>query len=214
MASTRFLPMFPLRIVVFPGEKLNLHIFEPRYKQLVGECESQGITFGIPAFIDNKLAEIGTEIRLLSIEKRHENGEMDICTEGIGLFKVVDFYTQAVGKMYGAADVIDLPKTDSVGNFLLNEEILTYTIELFQILNIHKKLPESAATLKTYDIAHYVGFTVEQEYEFLCIGDESLRQNYMLSHLKRIMPVVQEVEHLRQRALLNGHFKNIIPPKI
>ena len=42
---TNFIPIFPLAIVVFPGEKLNLHIFEPRYKQLITECHEQKKTF-------------------------------------------------------------------------------------------------------------------------------------------------------------------------
>ena len=63
------LPLFPLQLVVYPGEKLNLHIFEPRYKQLIQECQEQGTTFGIPAFIDSEIMSIGTEIELLKIEK-------------------------------------------------------------------------------------------------------------------------------------------------
>ena len=80
------LPQFPLKIVVFPGEQLNLHIFEPRYKQLINECEAEDRTFGIPAFIEKRVMEIGTEVRLEKIVKRHLNGEMDIRTRGVGLF--------------------------------------------------------------------------------------------------------------------------------
>ncbi|MEO1628994.1 MAG: LON peptidase substrate-binding domain-containing protein, partial [Bacteroidota bacterium] len=46
-------PLFPLKLVVYPGEQLNLHIFEPRYKQLIRECEQNKVTFGIPAFIND-----------------------------------------------------------------------------------------------------------------------------------------------------------------
>jgi ATP-dependent Lon protease len=49
----RLLPLFPLNLVVFPHEKLNLHIFEPRYRQLVRDCLEQNLTFGIPPFLDN-----------------------------------------------------------------------------------------------------------------------------------------------------------------
>lgn len=213
MSKTHFIPLFPLKIVVFPGERLNLHIFEPRYKQLVLDCEKQNIPFGITAFIENKLMEIGTEMHLVKIEKRYDNGEMDIMTEGIGLFKIVDFYTQAIGKMYGAADVLNIKIKKTESDFLKNEKLLVLTTELFQLLNIHKQLPTDADSFTTYSIAHYVGFAIEQEYEFLCIETEEKRQNYMIEHLERILPVVREMELLRQRALLNGHFKNIIPPK-
>jgi ATP-dependent protease La (LON) substrate-binding domain len=213
MAKTRFLPMFPLKLVVFPSEKLNLHVFEPRYKQLILECQAENKTFGIPAFIDSKLMEIGTEIRLINIEKQYEDGKMDVCTEGVGLFKVVDFYTQAVGKMYGAADVLTLNLKNVQGSYLKNEEILGKTGELFRLLNVKKELPFNSVDFKTYQLAHYVGFTIEQEYQFLCLNNELERQDFMFDHLTRILPVVREMEFLRQRALLNGHFKNIVPPK-
>jgi ATP-dependent Lon protease len=213
MPKTRFLPMFPLKIVVFPKERLNLHIFEPRYKQLMLDCQKNNITFGIAAFIDNQLMEIGTELRLVKIDKIHDNGEMDVITEGVNLFKVIDFYSQAIGKMYAAADVIEIPMMETVGNFLKNEQILELTTELFRLLKINKELPREVMDVKTHKLAHYVGFTIEQEYEFLCIGSEEVRQTYMIDHLNRILPVVKEMEFLRERALLNGHFKNIVPPK-
>lgn len=213
MSKPRFIPMFPLKIVVFPGERLNLHIFEPRYKQLILDCEKDNLTFGMAAYLNNQLMEIGTEVRLIRVEKRYDNGEMDIITEGGALFKVVDFYNQAIGKMYGAADVLNMKMPPIEPNFLKSEKILELVTELFQILKINKELPSEALSLQTFSIAHYVGFSIEQEYDFLCIPTEEARQDYMIEHLQRILPVVREIEFLRQRALLNGHFKNIIPPK-
>src|SRR6266576_3115219 len=52
---TNFIPIFPLGIVVYPGEDLNLHIFEPRYKQLINECHAGKKPFGIPTVIENKV---------------------------------------------------------------------------------------------------------------------------------------------------------------
>ena len=84
-----FLPLFPLKLVAFPGERLNLHIFEPRYKQLFRECHENQVTFGIPAFINNKIAEFGTELKLDKIEKSYEDGSLDVRTLGIGIFKSI-----------------------------------------------------------------------------------------------------------------------------
>jgi Lon protease-like protein len=61
---TNFIPIFPLALVVFPGEALNLHIFEPRYKELVNECHAGGKPFGIPAVIENKVSELGTLVEI------------------------------------------------------------------------------------------------------------------------------------------------------
>ncbi len=66
--TIHFLPLFPLSLVVYPNEKLKLHVFEPRYLQLVNECKEQQNTFGIPTYSDGKVKEFGTEMRLVGIE--------------------------------------------------------------------------------------------------------------------------------------------------
>ena len=206
---TDFLPLLPLKMVVFPEEKLNLHIHEPRHKQMIRECEENGITFGIPAFIDGKVMNFGTEIRLLNIEKRHENGELDIKTTGVGIFKIQEYYNVTPKKLYSGADIKRI-KYNSDGDPALNDLILENLGELFQALNINKSVPETREQIITYDLAHHVGFSIEQEYEFLCLPTELERQNYLIVHLKRLIPVVREMERLRLRAQLNGHFKNVI----
>ena len=66
---TNFIPIFPLSIVVFPGEELNLHIFEPRYKQLIGDCFSENRAFGIPSIVKEKLMEFGTLVKIIEIKE-------------------------------------------------------------------------------------------------------------------------------------------------
>ena len=60
------LPLFPLNLVVFPEEELNLHIFEPRYKELVNDCMSKEVNFGIPSYVNKKL-ELVTEMEIKSV---------------------------------------------------------------------------------------------------------------------------------------------------
>ncbi|NUO00799.1 MAG: LON peptidase substrate-binding domain-containing protein [Saprospiraceae bacterium] len=209
----KFIPMFPLQMVVFPGEDLNLHIFEPRYRQLIGDCETEGISFGIPAFINGKVSEIGTEISLISIEKRYPGGEMDIRTRAAGVFRIHRFYRQTPEKLYPGAETdpldLDLDEDESV-----NEQILDLTRDLFQVLGIRKNLPETAENFLTYQIAHHVGFSIEQEYELLLLRNAIERQELMLLHLERVIPMAREMENLRKRAQMNGHFKNVIPPDL
>lgn len=207
------LPLFPLQLVAFPGEPLNLHVFEPRYRQLVQECEEEGKTFGLPAFINGKVMEIGTEMRLLAVEKRYESGESDIKTQGVRPFRIQQFYRQAPGKLYAGADVEWLEAEDDKGDVAISVSILDMLENLFVLLKIDKEVPEDPAEMRTFDLAHHVGFSLEQEYQFLCIPDETARQEYMREHLERVLPMVREMENLRKRAQMNGHFKNILPPK-
>jgi Lon protease-like protein len=208
---TDYLPLLPLKMVVFPDESLNLHIYEARYKQLIRECDENGITFGIPAFIDGKIMNFGTEICLVDIEKRHPQGELDVKTKGVGVFKIHEFYSITPQKLYGGAD-IERIQNNSEGDPEITNLIMENLEELFQTLNIDSKVAETREQFPTYNMAHHVGFSIEQEYEFLCLSTELERQHYMLTHLKRLIPVVREMERLRLRAQLNGHYKNVISP--
>jgi ATP-dependent Lon protease len=205
------LPQFPLQIVVYPNENLNLHIFEPRYRQLIKESEENGVTFGIPTFLNNRVMPYGTEVQLLSIEKRHEGGAMDIKTKGLGVYRMEQFINPIPGKLYAGATIVRL-ETDRDFDWTLNEKMLGYLIELFDLLNIDKALPDSPSDFLTFDVAHHAGMSTEQEYELLSMSTEKERQNFMINHLEQFLPMVREMRNLQQRALLNGHFKDLKPP--
>ena len=210
---TDFLPLFPLQMVVFPGESLNLHIFEPRYKQLIRECDQNLVSFGIPPFLDNKVMPIGTEIELLAIEKVYPDGKMDVKTKGIGIFKMKEYYSKAPNKLYPGADITRL-ELDDAFDLSLNEDILSSVKKIFELLKINKKAPRSAENFRMYDIAHYIGLNLDQEYDLLNIPTELGRQQFIYKHLEHLIPLVESMESSRQRAQMNGHFKNIIPPKL
>ncbi len=208
-----FLPLFPLNLVAYPGEKLNLHIFEPRYKQLFRECHENQITFGIPTFIDEKIMDIGTELRLEKIEKTYDSGELDVRTVGIGIFRIEEYFSQAPNKLYAGADITRLDhETGDVDSETL-DNIYIYLQKLFGILSIDKhKIPKNAQSIVSYNIAHHVGFSVEQEYALLRIESEQARLEYIQMQLQKIVPIAKEMENLKERARLNGHFKKIVPP--
>ncbi len=207
------LPLFPLQIVVFPGETLNLHIFEPRYKQLMLQCESQGLSFGIPPYLDGKIMSFGAEVALVKIEKRYPNGELDVRTRGIGLFHLDEFFREAPGKLYPGGDItrVDIVRE---GDRKSGGRLLSMVRSLFHLLRIERELPVDPDSFSAYDIGHYVGLSQQQEYELLCIVDESERREYLIEHLERLLPMVRETEDLKRKARMNGHFKNIVPPEL
>ena len=83
------IPIFPLQLIVFPGESLNLHIFEQKYRQLFADLKSGTITFfGIPPVVDHQMHAFGTRLILTDIVKNYPGGEMDVSTQGIDVFKL------------------------------------------------------------------------------------------------------------------------------
>lgn len=209
----RILPLFPLNLVVFPGEQLNLHIFEPRYRQLIQDCASSGMTFGIPPYIDDEMQECGTEMKLLSIEKIYEDGKMDVKTEGVGLFQIKQFQRTIQDKLYSGATVVQRSYSEEGGDILNKKAIYDRIKELFKFMNIHKSIPSDYEYVLTFRIAQHVGFNIHQKYEMLQMENEVERQEFMIAHLDQLLPVVKEMESLRKRIQMNGHFKNIVPPK-
>jgi hypothetical protein len=81
--------------------------------------------------------------------------------------------------------------------------------ELHKLLHVTKNFKKSDEELKAYDIAHHVGFSLEEEYELLGLMDERQRQEYLKRHLTKVLPMVAEMELLKEKIKLNGHFKNL-----
>jgi len=206
---TNFIPIFPLGIVVYPGESVNLHIFEPRYKQLVNECHAEKKPFGIPAIIDNKLNEMGTMVRIMEMVKVYENGEMDIKTEGVRVFRVLEMIRTIPDKLFSGAIVNYPENVEGPGKPELMEKIVIAVRELHRMLNITKDFHKPDADLVSYDIAHHAGLSLEEEYELLGLMREDQRQEYLKRHLAKVLPVIAEMETLKERVKLNGHFKNL-----
>jgi Lon protease-like protein len=202
-----FVPLFPLGLVVYPGEELNLHIFEPRYKQLIQECDETGQTFGIPTVLDKTIGELGTMVQLLEIKEVYENGELDIATEGLAVFRIVGPVGVAEPKLYSGADV-EYPENErGRGDHQLMKEIILAIRQLHATLKIEKRFAKKDAELGSYDVAHHAGLSLGDEYRLLCLLDERERQLFLRDHLSKILPVALEMEALKERVKLNGHFK-------
>ena len=205
---TNFIAIFPLQIVVYPGEALNLHIFEPRYKQLINDCFAAKKPFGIPAIINDKISEVGTLVEVIEITKLYENGEMDVKTSGTDIFKILEIVKEVPDKAYGGA-IVNYPKIGYISNKVLMEKVIEITLKLHQVLQVQKEFKRPFDELNSYDIAHHTGLALQEEYNLLNLFEEMQRQEYLKQHLLKVLPIITEMEVLKNRVQLNGHFKNL-----
>lgn len=205
---TNFIPIFPLSLVVYPGESLHLHIFEPRYIQLIEYCSNQKKPFGIPAVINGAIADYGTLVEITEISKKYPDGKMDIKTKGAQVFKILELIKDIPEKLYGGAIVL-YPDNFNNGSAAMMKHIVAEARMLHQLLSVHKHFGKPDEALQSYDVAHHVGLTLEQEYQLLQYENELHRQEFLKRHLKKMMPLVQEMENLKTKIHLNGHFKNL-----
>jgi Lon protease-like protein len=205
---TNFIPIFPLGLVLYPGETLHLHIFEPRYIQLIQYCLANKKPFGIPTVINNELQEMGTLAVITEISKSYENGEMDIKVTGTEVFRVLELIKELPEKLYSGA-IVSYPENKITGDKNMMQKLLLSIRQLHTLLKVEKIFSKTDNDICSYDIAHHAGMSLSEEYELLQLLHELQRIEYLKQHLKKVLQVLKEMESLKSRIQLNGHFKEL-----
>lgn len=202
------LPMFPLQSIFFPGETVPLHIFEPRYRQLINDCREEALTFGIPVFID-KTIEYGTEVQLVEVVNTYEGGEMDVICIARQVFRVLDFENRMPGKLYAGA-VVSFLEADNDADEGLRKQVLKRIKVLYDLMAV--EMPQVPFDkFNSYAFAHKMGLSFEQEYELLQLTNETERLHYIDDHLQSTIAVLEQINTTKAVIEMNGHFKNFDP---
>lgn len=204
------LPLFPLNLVVFPGEELNLHIFEPRYKELVQDCLETKTTFGIPSYVLTKL-ELGTEVKIIELTKTYDDGRMDIKTRGLGMFKVMEFQNPWGNRLY-AGGPVELIEVKEDADPAVNLKIIELCRVLFEWLHMQHEISLSSSSA-IYEVIHKIGLKPEEEYHLFRLTSERKRQRFVLQHLEQLIPALERAEKAKEKIRMNGHFKHFDPLK-
>lgn len=205
------LALFPLNIVAFPGEAVNLHIFEPRYKALVNDCLSNKLTFGIPAYVLSKI-ELGTEMEIVEVAKLYDDGRMDIKTQALRAFKVEEFWNPWRDHEYAGGRVSYLDESEDSTDLGKLYEFKEMIAKLFVWLG-ETNVPDISAISSVFDIGHKIGLKPEEEYTLLHMPSENDRLEYAMKHLKHLLPALERAQNAQERIKQNGHFKHLDPLK-
>lgn len=203
------LAIFPLQIIVFPGEQLNLHVFETRYRDLFKDLKLDSeMRFGIPPVINNEIYGIGCRLKLVSIIKEYPNGEMDIISEGIDIFSINQIIPNYKSKKYAGADV-EVFEDDPTYNLIKFEILQTFYNEFQSLLKQQKEIINIKPQIYSFQIAHYSGLSENQKLDLLALESEEDRQELMITHFEQIIPSMKSIEETQTRIEANGHFKNL-----
>ncbi|WP_114747811.1 LON peptidase substrate-binding domain-containing protein [Pleomorphovibrio marinus] len=201
------LALFPLKLVAFPGVKLNLHIFEPRYRQMIKDCVAVGENFGVCVFID-KLLMYGTEVRLVEISKTYQDGRMDIKTIGVQAFRILSFENPYKDKLYAVGKVSEL-QDDPIKDPMVFLKFKNLLSEFLKIIgDVEPVLEED---LFAYTYADKLGLSLEHELKLLLLRSENDRLEFLIRHMENALPIVRQMEMAREKIKLNGHFKYLDP---
>ena len=201
------IPLFPLNVVLLPGAELPLHIFEPRYRDMVKSCMKEKSEFGMLLALPSGVARVGCTAEILEIVKRYEDGRMDILTVGRAPFRVVELFTEST-LMEGFVDYLE----DREMPF--NPRVQRELVELFEACHtlIFDDYPKNLEGSSPEDLSHLVASTLPMDLlwkqQILELRSESDRQERLVAYLREWAPHLQKKGAMRQRAGGNGHGLN------
>jgi ATP-dependent Lon protease len=200
------IPLFPLEIVLFPGQAVPLHIFEPRYRQMTRHCLDTQSPFGIVYTSGVTMAQTGCSAMIVKVLKEYEDGRSDILIAGQSAFRLIETLDE---KPYLEAHVEYLEE-----DFLGVESAVSKRLE--QLCNqCHQLLyGEDAPRFETdggislaYHVASELPVDAPMRQALLEIRSEAERQARLVTHLTEWYPQLQKREHVRGKAAGNGHSK-------
>jgi Lon protease-like protein len=197
------LPIFPLDLVLLPGTPLPLHIFEPRYKEMIAECLEQNRPFGVVRAKEGAIAEIGCTAEIVTVTKKYEDGRMDIVTQGRERFEVVHVSHE---RSFLQAEVAYLQD----GPGMATAEQIAETLRLHgEIMTLAGAEPENVSDVDQQGLSFHLAGSLPLDPDFkqslLSMKSESERLQAVLSFFDEILPTMRRTMHVRQKAGGNGH---------
>jgi Lon protease-like protein len=207
MSKMNRIPLFPLDVVLLPAMPLPLHIFEPRYKKMIGECLREHRSFGLVLAADKATATVGCTAEIVQKIREYADGRMDILTEGRLVFRLAEILDE---KEYYEGVVQYLADEPSV----LDSKSETRLLDLLRqchLLLFGQPWPETERSdrlILSYRLAARLPLELKERQELLEMRREAERRDFLLSWLVKFLPVLTERQRRRQRAGGNGRCLN------
>jgi Lon protease-like protein len=198
------LGIFPLGLVLLPGERLPLHIFEPRYKELISECLAEERPFGIVLSDDSGLKEIGTVASVIEVLERFDDGRLNIVVEGGDRFRVVELTT---GRAFQTGEVEEVADEDVD----VDEEDAARALGLFkelrELVGSDVEEPEEGDPALSFALASRVDFGLDPKQRLLELTSEPDRLTLVIELLEGALAAVREEQARRELASRNGKLR-------
>lgn len=193
------IPMFPLNMVVLPGETVKLHIYEERYKQLINDCLDNEAHFGIPFSVNGKVKTNGVEVSIKKVIKIFENGEMDIMVQGERVFTILDYSSALKPKLYGAA-IIQYEEEEMLKATHYLQELAMEYLSLSQNKMIDY---ETFDAVSLYDIANLLQLSAKEKYQLISTKVFDEKEKYLCNTFRQSICIFEKEVELKDRFIFN-----------
>jgi Lon protease-like protein len=199
-------PLFPLGLVLIPHELVPLHIFEERYKLMIGECLEQESEFGIVWLSDDGLKEVGCSARVTKVLERFEDGRMNVLVEGTSPFRLV----RRIDDLPYPADDVEALADDAEAapdGDALAAARARYA-DLVAEVTDERPEPEALAQLDAYGMAATLDVTLDAKQMLLELRSERQRLEQLEALFAEALGRIRHAERAAERAQGNGSLKS------
>lgn len=196
------IPLFPLDVVLFPGTPLPLHIFEPRYKEMIGECLAQQSTFGVVRAVEQGLAEVGCTAEIVTVVKEYEDGRLDLVTEGRKRFELVRVDQE---RSFLRAEVVMIDDEPGAPQQEDTARAVQLHSELLALAGARQDLSAADPSLLSFYLAGSLPLDLDFKQKLLSLRSEPERLSLLITYLEGIIPKVHRATRAREKAGGNGH---------
>jgi len=196
------LPLFPLDVVLLPGTPLPLHIFEPRYKEMIGECLANNAPFGVIRALEEGLAEVGCTAGIVTVTKEYDDGRMDLVAEGRKRFEVVELNHD---RSFLQAEVLLVPDEPVAPSEEDKARAIKVHLEILSLAGAVQDLSAADEHTLSFHLAGSLPLDLDFKQKLLATRSESERIRAVAAYLESILPNLRRAARAREKAGGNGH---------
>jgi uncharacterized protein len=196
------LPLFPLDVVLLPGTPLPLHIFEPRYKEMIGECLANSAPFGVVRALEEGVAEIGCTAEIVTVTKEYPDGRMDLVAEGRKRFEVLALNQD---RSFLRAEVLMMPDEPAPSSEEDKARAIQVHLQILSLAGAVQDLSAADQNALSFYLAGSLPLDLDFKQKLLAMRTESERIQAVAAYLEGILPNLQRAARARQKAGGNGH---------
>jgi len=201
------IPLFPLNVVLLPGEHLPLHIFELRYRRMVRECLETDRPFGMLLAVQDGIVRVGCTAEIQLVTKRYDDGRTDILTIGRRPFRVLELFEDDP-LLEGNVDYLE--DRETARSAPTQEKLLTLYEACYTLVfsGIPPKLDSTPSGSLSYSVATSLPLDLMCKQSLLELRSEEERQGRLVRYLREWALHLQKLGALRERSTGNGHSVN------